>query len=147
MEPWRSGVERGGWAGVGRMGVEIPTVPVPRDQGSSAQPKPWQRFTLMRDFFTAIAGVNQAGQGEMAATHAMPLLQRGGGGGGEASDRARRGKQTKLSGSPFMCTDPGEICSALVIFLLNTLISSGDWVQIAAITHCPILKGCPGLFL
>lgn len=35
-------------------------------------------------FFTATAAVNQAGQGEMAATHAMPLLKGGEGkGGGE----------------------------------------------------------------
>lgn len=44
-------------------------------------------------FFTATAAVNQAGQGEMAATHAMPLLKGGEGkGGGRSSDRMQRGK-------------------------------------------------------
>lgn len=41
-------------------------------------------------FFTAIAGVNQAGQGEMAATHAMPLLNRGEGGGGRTEHAGRK---------------------------------------------------------
>lgn len=55
-------------------------------------------------FFTATAAVNQAGQGEMAATHAMPLLKGGGreAGGGGAVTECSEEKQTKLSDLPFI---------------------------------------------
>lgn len=99
MEPRKRRVVWTGGGG-GRINPHSPRSPRP---GVSAQPKPWQRFTLMRDFFTAIARVNQAGQGEMAATHAMPLLKgRGGGREGKRSDRTCREKQTKLSDFPFI---------------------------------------------
>lgn len=49
-------------------------------------------FHTDEGFLAAIGAVNQAGQGETAGTHAMPLLEKRRRGG----DRAQREKQTKL---------------------------------------------------
>lgn len=63
-------------------------------------------FHTDEGFFTAINAVNQAGQGEMAGTHAMPLLKGWGWGGGglegKRSDRMLGEKQTKLGDFPFI---------------------------------------------
>ena len=72
---------------------KIPTVPVSCDQGSRLS---WNHGNVSHwwgIFFTAIAAVNQAGQGEMAATHAMPLLK-GGGGEEQWQNAARKNKQS-----------------------------------------------------
>lgn len=77
MEPRKRGTVQA----EGRGCKNSPCYPQP---GVSAQPETMATFHTHKGFFffffTAISTVNQAGQGEMAATHAMPLLKRGGGG-------------------------------------------------------------------
>lgn len=88
----------GGAAQRGGGGCKNPQSPFPATGGLGSAETMATFHTDEGFFFTAIAGVNQAGQGEMAATHAMPLLNRGEGGGGGQSTPGE--KQTKLSDLP-----------------------------------------------
>ncbi len=118
---WHGATEE--WNSAEREGCKNPHSPCYPWPGVSAQPKPWQRFTLMRDFFTAIAAVNQTGQGEMAARHSRNATLKGAWGGGGSDRMHRENKQSWTTLNSYRRA-PNEICDSEIpghIFL-NTLI-------------------------